>query len=169
MKQINLTQSQIALVDDEDYEKVKSHKWCAVKSCKTYYALTSTFKNGKSVSMKMHRFLIGREDCEIDHINRIGTDNRRENLRICNSSQNKMNSSPRIGTSACKGVHLDSSRKLWIAKIQKDYKSIFIGRFKNEIEAANSYDKKAKELFGEFAYLNKKNAGLVIRKDPDGI
>jgi hypothetical protein len=34
----------------------------------------------------------------------------------------------------------------------KNGKSVFIGRFNNEIEAACAYDAKAKELFGEFAY-----------------
>jgi len=33
-------------------------------------------------------------------------------------------------------------------------KKIFIGRYKSEFEAAEAYDKKAVELFGEFANLS---------------
>ena len=33
-------------------------------------------------------------------------------------------------------------------------KSIFIGNFENEIDAAKAYDRKAKELFGKYAKLN---------------
>lgn len=42
MKQIKLTQDKIALVDDNDYEKVASRKWHAYwnPSSKTHYAVT---------------------------------------------------------------------------------------------------------------------------------
>ncbi|KKM22422.1 hypothetical protein LCGC14_1625440, partial [marine sediment metagenome] len=40
------------------------------------------------------------------------------------------------------------------AKITRNAKNYFLGRFDNEIEAAKAYDAKARELFGEFALLN---------------
>jgi hypothetical protein len=52
-------------------------------------------------------------------------------------------------SSKYKGVSWDDSRKQWRASIP-----IFLGRFDSEIEAAKAYDKKAKELYGEFALLN---------------
>ncbi len=57
-------------------------------------------------------------------------------------------------TSRFKGVCWDPNRELWKAQIRKDGKGGFIGRFDDEIEAALAYDAKARELFGEHAWLN---------------
>ncbi len=38
--------------------------------------------------------------------------------------------------------------------IQCSGKYVYLGLFDNEMEAALAYDRKAEELFGEFAYLN---------------
>ena len=92
---------------------------------------------------------------QIDHINGNGLDNRKVNLRLCNSSQNQRNARKRkSGTSRFKGVDWHKESKKWRARICVNRKRIHIGRYKSEFEAAQAYDKKAIELFGEFASLN---------------
>jgi hypothetical protein len=46
------------------------------------------------------------------------------------------------------------SLKKWIASIGFNRNKIHLGLFTNEEDAARAYDRKAMELFGEFAYLN---------------
>lgn len=49
MKEIPLTQGQVALVDDEDFERVNAFKWCAKWHSKTksFYAVRSKQLKGK--------------------------------------------------------------------------------------------------------------------------
>lgn len=90
---------------------------------------------------------------EIDHINHNRLDNRKENLRECSSEENGRNKSKRSGTYS-KFLGVTKSRKKWMAQIEKDGKSTYLGVFDSEYEAAKVYDKKAIEIFGEFASLN---------------
>jgi hypothetical protein len=91
----------------------------------------------------------------VDHINHNGLDNRRANLRLCTKQQNNCNSrSFRHKTSNYKGVFKEKGSKKFRAYIRFNKKPVHIGMFELEIDAAKAYDKKAKELFGEFAYLN---------------
>lgn len=48
-----------------------------------------------------------------------------------------------------------SKEKKWKAGIETNNKHICIGRFYTEKEAAIAYNKKAVELFGEYAKINK--------------
>lgn len=100
---------------------------------------------------------VGRKDIVIDHRNRNSLDNRRSNLRICtiqlNNANRRKQSKP--CTSQFKGVYFNKQYSRWMARIKYWKKYIFLGRFDEEKDAARAYNKKAKELFGEFACLNK--------------
>ena len=93
-----------------------------------------------------------------DHINGDTLDNRRSNLRICTNAENSRNCA-RVTTSRSgyKGVHCakaNRSKLPWRARIKHNYIEIQLGTFATKEEAARAYDKKAIELFGEFASLN---------------
>jgi len=57
-------------------------------------------------------------------------------------------------TSKYKGVCWDKRNKKWGVTIQANKKKYHLGYFKDEIDAAKAYDKKAKKLHGQFACLN---------------
>jgi hypothetical protein len=92
-------------------------------------------------------------EMQIDHINRERTDNRIANLRLATNGQNKANSSPRE-CSNYRGITFDAERSKWTASIQHNEKSIYLGRYQTQEEAARAYNHKAREIFGEFAYIN---------------
>ena len=143
----------VALVDDEDFERVNKLNWHANKSDNKFYARTNIRVNGKRTCMKMHKFII--DGIEIDHVDSNGLNNQKHNLRSCTHHQNMMNKSPHINcTSKYKGVSWKVKINKWQCQISINGNVIYLGVYTNEIDAAKEYDKKAKELFGEFAYLN---------------
>ena len=90
---------------------------------------------------------------DIDH---NGFNNTKANLRLCTPSQNNYNTRVRKTkrTSKYKGVSRHKKSKSYAARIRYVGKLYDLGLFADEVEAAKAYDKKARELFGEFAYLN---------------
>jgi hypothetical protein len=153
MIEILLTQNQVAIIDDEDYELVSKYKWCAIKDRNTYYAQTHIYKNGKRTTRQMHQVILSsKKGQQVDHINGNGVDNRKENLRFADYSQNQQNKKAVYGSSSYKGVSRVGNR--WKASIGFQMKNFHLGYFSSEEEAALTYNRKATELFGEFASIN---------------
>ncbi|MHC4722148.1 MAG: HNH endonuclease [Planctomycetota bacterium] len=149
---IPLTRGKFAIVDAEDFEWLNRYKWNTLKGGRTYYA--RSWENGKTI--RMHRLITNApKGLVVDHINHNGMDNRKQNLRLCTRLQNARNRrSCRGSSSKYKGVSKEKKENVFIACIRCKGKLYYLGRFKSEIAAAKTYDKKAKELFGEFAFLN---------------
>ncbi len=156
MKKIPLTQGKYATVDDEDFERLSKYKWQVVSFPHTSYAVTTMDKRPNRKTIRMHRMIMqAKADQEIDHRNGIGLDNRKCNLRFCTHSQNEHNRRKMAkATSKYKGVSWHKYRSKWRAMIKLNYKSFELGHFNNELDAAKTYDQKARELFGDFANLN---------------
>lgn len=166
MKKIKLTQGKYAEVDDEDFEWLSQWKWYARNNKNTWYAVRNICKNGKRKILYMHRVIMNcPKNKQIDHINHNGLDNRKINLRICTQSKNVMNSRKQKNTSSrYKGVNYHFILNKWRSTIQINRKYKHLGYYKDEIISAKIYDYKAKELFGEYSYLNFPNEPLTEKQ-----
>jgi hypothetical protein len=148
----------VALVDDEDYELVASHRWHVYEEVRKSgiagpYAQTNIYMGGKHRLIKMHSLITGWE--LTDHIDGNGLNNQRYNLREATVSQNQANARPRTGgSSVYKGVCWHKGSRRWRAYIQVRKKQMSLGYFTDETDAAKAYDIAAREYFGEYAYLN---------------
>ena len=154
MRQIELSQGKVSLVDDVDFEWLNQWKWYAWKSGNTFYALRTT---KKGTTFRIHRELLGLrfgDGRQVDHVNGNGLDNRRENLRTCTSAQNQYNQKIRQGSSRFKGVRWSKRDKRWYARIRFNGKQIHLGTFVVEVDAAKTYNKAAIKMHGKFAKLN---------------
>lgn len=157
MKTIPLTQGKIALVDDEDFERLCKYRWYSYPRSDraTFYATRANKRSGKTVYM--HREILrvrGRKT--VDHIDGNGLDNRRANLRACSHQQNCMNQKmqSRSKSSRFKGVYRMRTRRKWRAQVRIDGKAYALGHFPVEEDAAIAYNVAAQLFFGEFARLN---------------
>ena len=140
MKKLPLTQGQVAIVDDADYEWLSQWKWYAAKICNIFYAVRQAKRvNGKQKNIFMHAEIIGRkEGLEIDHINGNGLDNRRENLRHVTHRENGQNRHDKR-SSKYPGVCWHKRDFNWQATIRLNGKAKYLGSFINEEDAFAAY------------------------------
>lgn len=151
--EIPLSRGFVAIVDDEDAERVLRHKWSALPMGHTVYGQRSVKRpDGRWTTQKLHTFLTG--FAITDHRNGDGLDNRRSNLREATQAQNLCNRRPRRGPSGFKGVTWYARHSTWKAQITKAGKNYHLGYFADPAEAARAYDAAARDLHGEFASLN---------------
>ena len=136
-----LSNGQIALIDLIDVDLIKQHRW--------------RFNNGYARSVigdrtnhvYLHHFLIkDRNGLEIDHKNGNGLDNRRSNLRLATSGQNKINRKS-IGVSVVNGK--------FRAFICVNKKNINLGTFTSFEKALQVREGAANRLHGEYAYIKR--------------
>lgn len=164
MKAIPLTKGQVALVDDEDYERVSRLRWSAdearSKSGRIYWCASARL-HGTRRKVKLHRFILDAPaGVDVDHINHNALDCRRENMRLATRQQNAANARKTIRrtTSTYKGVYWRHDPKYrsggrWIAQIRTG--NVYIRRlFKTEVAAAAAYNEMARHHYGAFACLN---------------
>lgn len=159
MKEIPLSKGYVALVDDEDYDRLTAMgRWYFGGDGYAIRSVNYKKPNGRwsSKTIRMHRIIMNTPDgMDTDHKDTDRLNNQKSNLRICTRSQNKMNTNLRAGsTSGYKGVTWSKSRRKWGSVINLKGKTVWVGFFSDKLEAAKAYNAAALEHYGEFARLN---------------
>jgi hypothetical protein len=158
-RRIPLSRGKFAIVDPEDYPRLAKHKWHLAESPTSSYAArwSRPQNTNKRNRIWMHRQIIPIPPGLVcDHINHNGLDDRKANLRPATFSQNLSNR-PKRKSPTCskyKGLEWDKTQGKWKARIQLNYRKIYLGSFDNELSAAKAYDKAAKRYHGPFAAPN---------------
>ena len=155
-RKIQLTQGQFALVDAEDFERVNKFKWYA-----RYSSHTKTFRAMRSLNpgtIHLSRFILNLnkfwKDGVVDHINHKTLDNRKQNLQIISIGENCIRRRKLSGLHEYKGI-METRPGVYQVRVSKNYRHYNVGTFRDKKEAALAYNKKAVELFGKHAVLNK--------------
>jgi hypothetical protein len=151
-----------AIVDAGDLPRVAGKRWNWMPRNDGANPAVVLAAPGDLSNPSLQRVILGLEGStwRIAHANGDPLDCRRANLIIRNPSESSAaarKAATHRGepcTSRFKGVHWEETRGKWRAIIQKDAETRFLGRFDDEIAAAEAYDEAARELFGEHARLN---------------
>lgn len=122
------------MIDDEDFELCSHFRW--------YLTPDGYVQSSRGVILA-RLIMKAPKGLYVDHKNRKKLDNRITNLRICTGSQNQINSRP-----GSKGFYKEYGK--WRVRVGLNNKRIHVGYFKFKKDAIAAYNKKAKELYGDF-------------------
>lgn len=154
---IPLTQGKEATIDSEDWDTVRPYSWRAAKYVRKngdlWYAQTIVRKHGKRLTLRMHRLILNAPPEQmIDHKDRDGLNNQKENLRFATPQQNSLNSQRARGKTGFLGVYKVGNKYRVQVKVGK--KNRTCGYYDTPWDAAVARDMFAKKLQDEFRTLN---------------
>lgn len=145
-----VTRGFVAFADAQALATIAANSW---------HITVNPRKNGARRGSAIVRAAYGRPmanvlletDVMLDHTDRDAFNCRSANLRPATPAENSRNHGPKEGK-AFKGVF--KNRNKWRAAIWVGGANRYLGSYSAPEEAARAYDAAAKEVFGEFAWLN---------------
>lgn len=159
--ELPLTKGKVALISPEDLKLVDKYPWHARQNRRggKWYAYTTLPPQDRKTtrSVSLHRFLMDAQPGTlVDHKDGDGLNCQRHNMRIANHTQNNAHriGKPSWSKNTYRGVKWHTRDKRWRACLSLNNKTLHLGSFATEEDAARAYNKGALEHFGEFAVLN---------------
>jgi hypothetical protein len=148
-----------AKIDKEDLARVKEHSWRVTRGTTGRKRVVTSIREPKGVrTITLGKFLMDPPAGLQVYPRRFneGLDYRKSNLIVCTiQERQRLLPKKRVKTSsAYRGVSFSKQHKKWRAGIEIEGRSINLGLFKTEAEAAEAYNKAARKHFGDMAYQN---------------
>jgi len=160
--EIHTKKGYVGIIDSIDADLVQFAWIAKVSPAGVVYLHRNIFRSGKRTTEDIQPVIMARilnrplvKGEYVDHIDRNGLNNRRENLRLCSFSQNLMNQKRyKNNTTGYKGVSFYKALGKFMAYINFQNKRIHLGYFDTALEAYAAYCEAAKKYHGEFARLD---------------
>ena len=148
---VPLTRGYEAVVNIADFEIVDGFNWFSIVTPHSVYAAR---RDGYK-TIYLHRAIsMAHKGIDVDHIDCDGLNNRRENIRVANRSQNNQNRRKSTNNkSGYKGVSFCKRSSKWRASIKIDGKYKSLGYFNEANKAHEAYCAASKEMHGDFGRI----------------
>ncbi len=159
-------------IDREDLDRVSAHKWRATKGTTGRLRVVTSIRGPKGVkTITLGKFLMDPPPGKQVYPRRFndGLDYRKSNLIVC-TLQERQRLLPKKRsktTSSYRGVSYSKADGRWRAGIEVDGRSINLGHFDTEEEAALAYNAAARHHFGDMAYQNRVGQTDGQKRKPD--
>jgi hypothetical protein len=156
-------------VDTADLERINRHRWRITLGTQGRRRVVTTIRTAAgNRSLGLGKFLMNPPKGKQVYTRRFNDelDYRKSNLIVCTlAERQRLLPKKRVqSTSEFRGVSKSKAGKKWRAAIEVDGRSINLGDYDTQAEAALAYNKAAKKHFGEMAYQNQVDRDRTLRK-----
>lgn len=157
-------------IDREDLPKVEKYSWRVTQGTTGRRRVVTSIRGPSGVkTLTLGRYLMKPPKGKQVYPRRFNEelDYRKSNLIVCTLSERQrlLPKNRQIGSSNFRGVSYDKASRKWRASIEIDGRSVNLGLFKIEAEAALAYNRAARKHFGSIAYQNQVGRRSYKRRD----
>lgn len=166
-RRIYLQDGIIGTIDEADFEAIHTVEftqgllwtgricdmaWRAKVKPHTQYVVCSL---SSTIELRLHRVVMNAKQNQlIDHIDRNGLNNAKDNLRVASFVENSANRSKQSSETSSRYKGVSRQHNKFCAAIRISGRKRHLGMFATEIEAAAAYNAAALSAWGDKAVLN---------------